>query len=110
MNPSAPWAKLVRMTSSKKSILPKNSPSEPRPWILQDAKARFSELVRAVKLEGPQLVTVRGKDEVVVIAVEEFRRLKGNRTGQDLVEAMRAAPSGIRLAKPIRSPVRDVDL
>jgi antitoxin (DNA-binding transcriptional repressor) of toxin-antitoxin stability system len=33
-------------------------------WLLQDAKARFSELVRRVRSEGPQHVTVHGRDEV----------------------------------------------
>src|SRR5438067_8124394 len=61
-------------------------------WLLHDAKARFSELVRLVRSEGPQHVTVRGRDEVVVISGEEFHRLTGNRTGQELVNAMQASP------------------
>ena len=55
---------------------------KPGRWLLQDAKARFSELVRRVRSEGPQHVTVHGRDEVVVIAAEEFRRLKGELTGE----------------------------
>jgi prevent-host-death family protein len=47
----------------------------PRHWMLQDAKARFSELVRHVRSEGPQHVTVQGRDEVAVISAEEFHRL-----------------------------------
>lgn len=43
-------------------------------WKLEDAKARFSELVRRARSEGPQRVTVRGRDAVVVIAAEEFDR------------------------------------
>jgi prevent-host-death family protein len=58
---------------------------------LQDAKARFSELVRRVRSEGPQHVTVHGRDEVVVIAAEDFRRLKGDLTGEALVAAMQAS-------------------
>ncbi len=61
-------------------------------WVLQDAKARFSELVRRVRAEGPQHVTVHGRDEVVVISVEEFRRLKGDRSGALLVAAMQSSP------------------
>ncbi len=61
-------------------------------WPLQDAKAHFSELVRKVRSEGPQHVTVHGRDEVVVIAAEEFRRLKGDKTGQDLIKALQASP------------------
>ena len=44
-------------------------------WRLEDAKARFSELVRRARSEGPQRVTVRGKDAVVVIAVETLEDL-----------------------------------
>jgi prevent-host-death family protein len=44
-------------------------------WKLQDAKARFSALVRRTQTEGPQRVTVRGHDAVVVIAADEFARL-----------------------------------
>jgi prevent-host-death family protein len=47
-------------------------------WKLEDAKARFSELVRRARAEGPQRVTVRGQDAVVVIAAEEFDRMLGN--------------------------------
>jgi len=61
-------------------------------WLLQDAKARFSELVRKVRSEGPQHVTVHGRDEVVVIAAEEFRRLKGSVTGKALIDVMQASP------------------
>lgn len=81
-------------------------------WPLQDAKARFSELVRRVHSEGPQHVTVHGREEVVVISAAEFRRLKGNETGQSLIDAMRAAPSGDLDFdfEPIRdpAPLRDV--
>lgn len=81
-------------------------------WLLQDAKARFSELVRKVRSEGPQHVTVHGRDEVVVIAAEEFRRLKGSATGKALIEAMQASPHREIEFEPKRTrmPVRDVVL
>ena len=81
-------------------------------WLLHDAKARFSELVKLVRSEGPQHVTVRGRDEVVVIAEEDFRRLTGNRTGQQLVDAMRASPYRDVDIEPrrVQLPVRDIDL
>jgi len=44
-------------------------------WKLRDAKAQFSELVRRARTEGPQRVTVRGHDAVVVIAADELERL-----------------------------------
>ncbi|MGB8400574.1 type II toxin-antitoxin system Phd/YefM family antitoxin [Bradyrhizobium sp.] len=79
-------------------------------WRLQDAKARFSELVRRVRSEGPQHVTVHGRDEVVVISAEEFRRLKGNLTGKSLIAAMQASPHRDIAIEPERRrmPVREV--
>ncbi|MGB8840044.1 MAG: type II toxin-antitoxin system Phd/YefM family antitoxin [Aliidongia sp.] len=84
----------------------------PNAWPLQTAKARFSELVRLVKTEGPQHVTVHGRDEVVVIAAEEFRRLKGDLTGQVLIDALQASPYQDIDIEPARMPmpVREVVL
>src|SRR5271170_6131630 len=84
----------------------------PGRWLLQDAKARFSELVRRVHSEGPQHVTVHGRDEVVVISAAEFRRLKGSATGRDLIDALQASPHRDVDIEPARSamPVRDVTL
>jgi prevent-host-death family protein len=60
------------------------------PW--RDAKARFSELVRRVFSDGPQHVTAHARDEVVIISADEFRRLKGDLTGEVLIAAMQAFP------------------
>ena len=81
-------------------------------WALQDAKARLSELVRRARSEGPQHVTVHGRDGVVVIAEEEFRRLKGDLTGAALVAAMQASPFRETEIEPKRSkmPVRTVGI
>lgn len=46
-------------------------------WQLQDAKAKFSELVRKAVQEGPQEVTVRGQEQVVVISKKSYEELKG---------------------------------
>jgi prevent-host-death family protein len=75
-----------------KSSTPRRRNAKTGQWLLQDAKARFSELVRRVRSEGPQRVTVHGRDEVVVISAEEFRRLKGDLTGKALIDAMQASP------------------
>ncbi|MBV8474640.1 MAG: type II toxin-antitoxin system Phd/YefM family antitoxin [Hyphomicrobiales bacterium] len=87
-------------------------PRERGYWLLQDAKARFSELVRRVRSEGPQHVTVHGRDEVVVLSAEEFRRLKGTQTGAALIEAIQASPYRDLEIEPKREamPVRDVHL
>lgn len=57
-------------------------------------------------------MTVHGRNEVVVVAAEEFRRLKGDLTGAQLIEALQASPHReISLApKRSRLPVRDVIL
>ena len=87
-------------------------PRQPGRWLLQDAKARFSELVRRVRSEGPQHVTVHGRDEVVVISAEDFRRLKGDPTGEVLILALQASPYRDIEIEPARValPVRDVVL
>ena len=45
-------------------------------WQLQDAKRRFSELVRRAEREGPQVVTRQHSDVVVVLSIDEYRRLQ----------------------------------
>jgi prevent-host-death family protein len=86
-------------------------PEKARAWSLQDAKARFSELVRRVKVDGAQHVTVHGREEVVVISADEFRRLTAERTGAALIEVMQASPSRdvdltpARVAMPVRTVV-----
>jgi prevent-host-death family protein len=64
----------------------------PGRWSLQDAKARFSEVVRKAKTEGPQQITVHGREEVVVVSVEEYRRAKGQPTGEVLVKMLQNSP------------------
>jgi prevent-host-death family protein len=45
-------------------------------WPVQDAKARFSELLDICLKEGPQIVTKRGADTAVLVPVSEWRRLQ----------------------------------
>lgn len=44
-------------------------------WQLQDAKNKFSSLVQKAQHNGPQVVTKHGKDAVVVLSVEEYKKL-----------------------------------
>jgi len=46
-------------------------------WQVQDAKQRFSELIRTAHANGPQVVTRHGEEIAVVIDIAEYRRLKG---------------------------------
>lgn len=44
-------------------------------WSLQDAKARFSEVVNRARKEGPQLVSRRGEETVVILDIKDYRKL-----------------------------------
>jgi hypothetical protein len=68
--------------------------------------------VRRARSDGPQHVTVHGRDEVVVLTVEEFHRLKGELTGDALIAALQASPFRDIDIAPSRTPmpVRGVDL
>lgn len=44
-------------------------------WQLQEAKNRFSRLVEQAQHNGPQIVTKHGRETVVIISVNEYRRL-----------------------------------
>jgi prevent-host-death family protein len=82
-------------------------------WQLQDAKARFSEVVKRAREQGPQHITVRGEPAVVVISEEEFAKLAfprpsvvdhildGEPWPDDLVDIINARP---------HDTGRDVDL
>jgi len=67
--------------------------TQKEPWQLHTAKARFSELFRRARAEGPQYVTRQGKEAVVVVPAEEFERLTGRtRQPRSLVEFFAASP------------------
>jgi antitoxin Phd len=60
----------------------------PAVWKLEDAKARFSELVRRARDQGPQRVTVRGKPAVVVVDAEEFESLKPKQSLGEFLQSL----------------------
>jgi antitoxin Phd len=81
-----------------------------RGWKLEDAKARFSELVRRAQSEGPQRVTVRGRDAVVVISAEELERLLPKEQHLPFVEFMESLHvDGLDLSRELDYG-RDVEL
>ena len=59
-------------------------------WQLQDAKSKFSELVESAISKGPQFVTKRGVQTVVVISIEEYNRLK--KPKNDLISFFNKSP------------------
>ena len=65
-------------------------------WALQEAKNRFSELVEQALHTGPQVVTRRGKETVVVLSVEAFHKLTAKQ--ESLVTFLRNSPlAGVEL-------------
>jgi prevent-host-death family protein len=47
----------------------------PRRWPVQDAKAKFSEMLDTALAEGPQIVTRRGAEAAALVPIDEWRRL-----------------------------------
>jgi prevent-host-death family protein len=62
---------------------------QPRVWPLQEAKAKFSELVRRAQREGPQTVTLHGEPAVVITAAPKPRIDMTGKTGAELWRALR---------------------
>jgi prevent-host-death family protein len=81
-------------------------------WSLQDAKTHLSQIVREAQRTGPQRVTLHGKDAAVIIAAEEFDRLKRPVSGRDIVAVLAKSPlSDVEFERlTIKSKVRDVEL
>jgi antitoxin Phd len=77
-------------------------------WQIQEAKARFSEMVERARKEGPQTVTRHGKTVAVLVPVEEYRRLRGG--DKRLKDLLAAAPlQGLEISRS-RDTGRVVDL
>ena len=77
-------------------------------WKLQEAKQRFSELIRSVEADGPQFVTRHGEEVAVVVSIAEYRHLKN--AGQDFKMFLRSAPGAdLELSRSV-APARRVDL
>ena len=81
-------------------------------WRLQDAKARFSEVVREAQQRGPQRVTLHGRDAVVIVGADEFDRLQHPVTGRDIVTALATSPlAELKFGRlTIKSRVRNIRL
>lgn len=78
-------------------------------WQVQEAKQKFSALVQQAIDDGPQVVTRRGEEVVVVLAAREYRRLKGE--VPDFKEFLLSGPDLSRLEiERDRRPTRDVEL
>ena len=82
-----PKSKTTTESASTRKTAPKGR------WQLQTAKARFSELFRRARSEGPQLITRRDKEGVVMISDEQYHRLIAKlRQPKSLVQFFRQSP------------------
>src|SRR5580698_748485 len=82
-------------------------------WQVQTAKARFSELFRRARTEGPQLITRQGKEGVIMIADEQYERLiRKSRQPKSLLQFFRQSPLvGLELSfERDRDEGRDIEL
>jgi prevent-host-death family protein len=82
----------------------KKSAEDPAPiaagnWQIQSAKARFSEVFRLARNQGPQRITRQGKEAVVMISHEKYEELIGrSRQPKSLVQFFRQSPlAGVAL-------------
>jgi len=104
------------MPKSLKKSNPKVSPrltAAGDSWQIQSAKARFSEVFRKARTEGPQRITRQGKEGVVMVAEEQYERLLAkSRQPRNIVDFFRQSPLvGLKLdLKRDRSPARHIDL
>ncbi len=82
-------------------------------WQLQTAKAKFSEVFRLARTEGPQRITRQGKEGVVMISDEQYQRLtiRSNQP-KSLVRFFKESPlAGVELnLERDRDTGRDIDL
>lgn len=80
-------------------------------WQLQEAKQKFSELVKRALDEGPQVVTRHGEEVVVVLSVDAYRELRVGEERKDFKAFLRSAPDleGLELERDSRlAPVIDL--
>jgi len=79
-------------------------------WQLQEAKNKFSKLVEKAQYEGPQIVTKHGKESVVVLSVEEYKKIVKPKS--NLFQFIQASPLSKTLINIERdkSVARDIEL
>lgn len=74
-------------------------------WPVQDAKARFSDLLATCLKDGPQMVTRRGEEAAVLVPVAEWRRLQRS-ARPTLEELLLAETPRVEIELPVRGRLR----
>jgi len=89
---------IVRQYRQERVNEPRSEAAQ-RPWQLQTAKARFSEVFRLARTVGPQLITRQGKEAVVVMSVEQFEQFaRRTREPASLIQFFAESPlAGLEL-------------
>ena len=77
-------------------------------WQIQEAKQRFSELIRSVEADGPQFVTRHGEEVAVVVSIAEYRHLRAG--GTDFKRFLQSAPDIDLEIRRSAVPARPIDL
>jgi antitoxin Phd len=72
-------------------------------WQLQEAKAKFSEVFESALADGPQIVSRRNKEKVVIVSEKDYQDLKHSWKTPSLVEALLAMPK----VRGFKIPERD---
>jgi len=104
---------MVKQRSQDERKQARTGPAPTTRWQLQTAKARFSEVFRRARDEGPQWITRQEKEAVVMLPAEEFENLTARaRQPRSLVEFFAKSPlakSGIKV-KRTKDYGREVEL
>lgn len=74
-------------------------------WQVQDAKARFSELLETSLTKGPQIVTKRGVATAILVPIEQWRRLE-KLTRPDVKDVLLAPEARTEMLTPPRDKPR----
>ncbi|MGA8149318.1 MAG: type II toxin-antitoxin system Phd/YefM family antitoxin [Gallionellaceae bacterium] len=81
-----------------------------RTWQLQEAKSKFSEVVKRAQSQGPQNITVHGEPVAVLISLRDYRNLTHPKPS--LVELLWTSPlagSNLKIARE-QTPTRKIKL
>jgi prevent-host-death family protein len=80
-------------------------------WTLATAKDQLSEVIRRAEKDGPQTITVRGKEAAVILSKAEFDRLDPRKPRRNFKEFLLAIPSleGVDLTRD-DTPAPDIEL
>lgn len=99
-------------TSNSEQMNPTGPIQNRQTWKLEDAKARFSELVRLARDHEPQHVTVRGQDAVVILSAQAFEEIAPFLKEPNLHQLLSQSPlSQLAFDSPSDVfPIRDIEL